>query len=54
MQNGMAQDFSWRRQVQRYVEIYEQLVTWRVQRRPDEGACVTQRVYSRTLCPSDR
>ena len=25
VQNGMAQDFSWKRQVQRYIEAYEQL-----------------------------
>ena len=25
VQNGMAQDFSWQRQVQRYVEQYERL-----------------------------
>jgi starch synthase len=25
MRNGMAQDFSWRRQIGRYVELYERL-----------------------------
>jgi starch synthase len=27
VQNGMAQDFSWHRQVQRYVEAYDRLVS---------------------------
>jgi starch synthase len=27
VQNGMAQDFSWSRQVERYVEVYERLLT---------------------------
>ena len=26
VQNGMAQDFSWNRQVQHYLEVYERLV----------------------------
>jgi starch synthase len=26
MQNGMAQDFSWQRQIQQYIEMYQQLV----------------------------
>jgi starch synthase len=28
MQNGMAQDFSWEKQVRRYVALYERLVRW--------------------------